>query len=81
MKQQDVATLLVIVIIAATAAFIVSGKFISPSNEKRSAHTVGALNADFPVPSSDIFNNNAINPSVRIKIAPGENNQPFAEQQ
>lgn len=79
MKQQDIAIVVAIVIFAGIASFFVSSKFITPSSEKLSAETVPPINPEFTLPSSKIFNNEAINPAVRIQIAPNENNQPFAD--
>lgn len=77
MKQQDVAVLIIIVFFAGIASFIVSSKFITPSNDKLTAETVTPIQAEFPLPDSKVFNAEAINPTVRIEIAPGNNPQPF----
>lgn len=77
MKQQDIAVILIIVFIAGVFAFIMSSKFITPSNEKRTAEKVSAITSDFPLPDESVFNKDAINPTVRIQIAPNDNDQPF----
>ena len=80
MKQQDIATIIVIVFIAGIFSFIVSAKFITPTSEKRTAETVTAITPDFALPDTKVFNSEAVNPTVRIEIAPGENNQPFSNE-
>lgn len=80
MKQQDIAALIAIVAFAAVFSFIVSSKFITPSDQKIEAEIVAPITAEFPLPSSDVFNTEAINPTVRIEIAPNSNNQPFADE-
>lgn len=79
MKQQDIATVLIIVFIAGIFSFIISSKFITPSSEKLTAETVSAITSEFPLPDKSVFNSDAVNPTVRIQIAPNENNQPFAD--
>lgn len=79
MKQQDIAALIGIVFFAVIFSFIISSKFITPSDAKESAQIVTSITSDFPMPSSDVFNTSAINPTVRIEIAPNNNNQPFAD--
>ncbi len=79
MKQQDIATILVIVFVAGIFSFIVSSKFITPSNEKLTAETVSAITPEFPLPDNKVFNSQAINPTVRIQIAPNEDGRPFAD--
>lgn len=81
MKQQDIAAIIIIVFMAGVFSFFISSKFITPSSEKLTAETVSAITPEFALPSKDMFNSEAINPTVRIQIAPNENNQPFAESQ
>lgn len=81
MKQQDIATVIVIVFITGVFSLIVASKFITPSNEKLSAETVSAITPDFQLPDDSVFNSEAINPTVKIEIAPGQNQQPFQEAQ
>lgn len=78
MKQQDIAAIIVIVFIAGIFSFFVSSKFITPSSERRTAEVVSAIDAAFSVPDKKVFNENAINPTVKIEIAPGGNEQPFS---
>lgn len=79
MKQQDIAALVAIVFFAGVFSFFISSKFITPSDQKITAQVVKPITSEFPLPSSDIFNTNAVNPAVRIEIAPNNNNQPFAD--
>jgi hypothetical protein len=77
MKQQDIAILIIIVFFASIFSFVVSNKYISPSDEKLSAETVSAIVPEFSIPDKTVFNSDAINPTVRIEIAPITNPQPF----
>lgn len=79
MKQQDIAILIVVVFFAGILSFVVSGKFINSDNKQRTAEVVSAITSEFPLPDSAIFNSDAINPTVRIEIAPNSNNQPFVD--
>ena len=80
MKQQDVAILIIIVFVTGIFAFFISGKFISPSDKKEKAEVVVAITDEFNAPSADVFNSTAINPTVRIEIAPNNNAQPFSNE-
>jgi hypothetical protein len=77
MKQQDIAMLLVIIFIAGVTSFIVSSKFITPSDKKLTAEVVTPITTEFTLPESRHINSQSINPTVRIEIAPNSNQQPF----
>lgn len=79
MKQQDIAALVAIVFIAGIFSFIVSNKFITPTDKKLTAQVVEPITSDLILPPSDVFNTNAFNPTVQIEIGPNNNNQPFAD--
>lgn len=81
MKQQDIAVVIIIVFIAGVFSFIVSTKFITPSSDKRIAEVVNPIDPTFTVPDKDVFNAEAINPTVKIEIAPSGNGQPFTDEQ
>jgi len=80
MKQQDVAILLVVVFVAGVLTFFVSSKFITPSNSKLTAETVTPITTEFILPDAKNFNDQSINPTVRIEIAPNANPQPFVNE-
>ncbi|MBA2278912.1 hypothetical protein H0V99_00500 [Candidatus Saccharibacteria bacterium] len=79
MKQQDVAVIIAIVFFAGVFSVVLSNKFISPPSSKRTAEVVQPITADFVLPSTDVFNATAENPTRLIEIAPNANNQPFAD--
>ncbi len=79
MKQQDAAVVIAIVFLAGIFSFFISATFITPSDKKLTTEVVSPITTDFQLPSSEVFNTEAINPTVRIEIAPTNNNQPFTE--
>lgn len=81
MKQQDIAIIVVVVVVVGVASYFLSSKFITPSSQNRTAHTVQPISSEFPVPSEKVFNTEAINPTVKIQISPSENGQPFSNSQ
>ncbi len=81
MKQQDIAIVIIIVFVAGIASYFVSSKFITPNKDKRVVYSVGAITSEFNVPPENVFNENAKNPTVRIRIAPNENEKPFTDAQ
>lgn len=77
MKQQDIAILIIIVFFAGIFAFVISSKFVTPSNQKLTAETVAPITSEFTLPSDKIFNINAINPTAHVEVGSNENDQPF----
>lgn len=77
MKQEDIATLIIVVFVAGVASFLISSKFITPSSEKLEAETVAPITADFQLPDKKVFNDQAINPTVKIEIGTSTNTDPF----
>lgn len=81
MKQQDIAVVIIIVFVAGMASFFLANKFFSPSTARRSAETVTAIDPTFTVPDKKYFSADSINPTLRIEIAPGDNKNPFQDQE
>ena len=79
MKQQDIAVVIIIVFFAGIFSFFISSKLIKTN--VKTAEVVTPIVSDFPLPDKKIFNSDAVNPTVRIEIAPGDNNQPFSDGQ
>lgn len=78
MKQKDILTIVVTVIVSGLFSFIICSKFIVTSKDfKQTAEIVEPISSDFKLPDSKIFNPNAINPTKLIEIGPNTNNQPF----
>jgi predicted metalloendopeptidase len=81
MKQQDIAIVLIIVFVAGLGTFFLAGKFVSPDSAKQTAETVTAIDPNFTLPDSKYFSTNSINPTLKIEIAPGDNKNPFQDQE
>ncbi len=81
MKQQDIAAVILIVGMVAVFSFVLSGKFITSGGKDKTAEVVSPIQPEFPLPSRDVFNIEAENPTVRIEIAPHTNPQPFTNQE
>lgn len=81
MKQQDIAIVIIVVFIAGVLSFILSSQFIVGNTDKLTAETVAPITSEFQVPDNKVFNPEAINPTVKIEIKPGDNNQPFTDEQ
>lgn len=74
MKRNDLAVLLVIVTFVGGLAYFVGQQFIgSKALKPVEVETARPISSEVQRPSSEIFNSNAINPTVKITI--GENNQ------
>lgn len=81
MKQQDIAAVIGIVFFAGVISFVITNKFIAPSSEKLQAQVVKPITTEFSVPDNKVFNDQAINPTKLIEIAPNSNNAPFTDGQ
>lgn len=81
MKQQDIATLIIIIFIAGIASFFLSSKVVGSSEKKESSKVVSQITPEFTLPDNKIFNENAINPAVKIIVGQDPNSQPFVEAQ
>lgn len=78
MKKSDVALLILVVAVSIAISFFIGqallGKSIAKSVE---VETAEPISADIVEPSSRIFNADAINPTVPVKIGDTTNQQPF----
>lgn len=69
MKKTDIAMIVLIATISVMVAFFVTQSVIgSPSNETVKVKTVEKITAEVTEPDPAIFNENAINPAVKIEI-------------
>lgn len=80
MKQQDIAILIAIIIVAGAISFFISGKFVNPADQKLKSEVVSKISPEFTPPTDKYFNNESINPTVKIKVGPNDNLQPFSNQ-
>lgn len=77
-KQSDLATLILVISISLVASFFIGNALINtPENRSSEVEVVSPISPDFVQPSTDIFNDNAINPTETIKIGNSNQNQPF----
>jgi len=81
MKQQDIAALIGIVVFTGALTYFVTTTYITPKNERLKAEIVSEIKSEFPLPSKTQFNDQSINPTRRIEIAPNNNDQPFSQSQ
>jgi hypothetical protein len=79
MKKNDVAVIVLIVILAAVVAYFVSSAVIgTPENDPVKVEVVTPINETFQAPDSRIFNEKAIDPTVEIKGGSEASKQPFS---
>ena len=80
MKSKDISLVVVVGIVSAVIAVLVSSVlFSSKADRQQTVEVVEPITADFMTPSNDskYFNNDAINPSQTITIGESTNEQPF----
>lgn len=81
MKQKDFAMVAVVAIVSGVLSIILSGMFLTPSDDrKQSVEVIQPLSADFERPSKDYFNKDSINPTKTIEIGDDSNEKPFEDQ-
>jgi len=81
MKKNDIALLVLIASITLVISFLlVKALFGEPQSQQTKVEKVEAISATIESPSSKIFNNDAINPTVVIQIGDPSNQQPFGGQ-
>jgi hypothetical protein len=78
MKQKDIALIIVVVLISAIFSIVVSkAVFASPKNRQQKVVVVQPISSDFPMPDSDYFNPNSLDPTELITIGNSTNPSPF----
>jgi hypothetical protein len=81
MKKSDIAVLVLIVSLTLVISFLlVKSLFGEPQNENVKVEKVEPISASLVQPSANIFNREAINPTVVIQIGNPANQQPFTWQ-
>ena len=81
MKKSDIAVLVLIVSLTLVISFLlVKALFGEPQNENVKVEKVEPISASLVQPSANIFNRDAINPTVVIQIGNPANQQPFTGQ-
>ena len=78
MKQKDIALIIVIVFISGVISYILSNMLITNSdNRSTEVEVVEAISSDLTEPSTNYFNEKAINPTQLIQIGDSDNPQPL----
>ncbi len=78
MKKSDWALIVLIVAVVGIAAyFIVNALVPPPTKDLQKAETATSITTVVAEPSDQIFNSNAINPTVKVKIGDQGGQQPF----
>ena len=79
MKRSELFIIIAVVIASGLLSYVVCNSLIVPKKSKvQTAETVTAITDEFDLPDKSVFNDQAINPTKLIQIAPGDNGQPFA---
>jgi hypothetical protein len=72
MKKTDLAMVVLIAAISVAAAYFITQAILGDTaSEPESVKTIDAISTDITEPSSEIFNQDAINPTVEVQITPG----------
>lgn len=78
MKKNDIALLVLVVSISLVASYFILNKLLgNPSEDTKAVEQVPKISAKVPEAPDTIFNKNAINPTVQIKIGNPSQQQPF----
>ncbi len=78
MKQKDIATIIIAVVISAGISFFLSGKvFAPPKARMQNVEVIPSITNDFPTPDTKYFNSSSIDPTQLIQIGNNNNNNPF----
>ncbi len=78
MKKSDWAAIILIVALVGIASYFVVGALMpSPSENPQSVPIATEITSDIVEPSKEIFNADAINPTVRITIGNQSDERPF----
>lgn len=78
MRKNDIALIVLIVSVSLVATYFVARAIIGePKNDLVQVEVVEPIAPDIVQPSPQIFNKDAINPTVNIEIGNSANEQPF----
>ena len=78
MKRNEVALLILIVSISLVLAYFLGKAIVGePGANGAQVEVVEPISADVSEPSARVFNNQAINPTVQVKIGDSSNQSPF----
>jgi hypothetical protein len=70
MKKSDIAMIILIAAASSLIAYFVASSFISVGgqNHSQKVKTIDAIDSSIVEPSTDVFNKDAINPTVAVPI-------------
>ncbi len=68
MKQSDVISIVAIAVFAFVVSYLIVGMFMNPDDAKVSFKKVNPIDITVRMPDPELFNTNAINPTVEIYI-------------
>ena len=78
MKKNEIAIIILMFSLTAVAVYFTFGALLpTPGKEEVQVETAEKIEPTVAVPSKDIFNTEAINPTVKVKIGSQSNQQPF----
>jgi hypothetical protein len=78
MKKTDIALLILVVALSGLITYFIANSLMGSSKQLSATVTVvEPITSDIKLPSSSVFNANAINPGVQIRIGDSSNQQPF----
>lgn len=78
MKKSDIALLILVVSVSIAVSFFIGQALLGKSIAKSvDVETAEPISADIVEPSASIFNKEALNPTVQVKIGDTTNQQPF----
>lgn len=81
MKKSDLASLILIISISFTLAYLIGNAiFNSPESRSTEVEFVNPYETEIITPSQDIFNENSINPAEQINIDEETTDNPFVEE-
>lgn len=76
MKQKDIATIVVVALIAGIMSFVITGMVFGKQSElKTEVEVVEPISAELPEVDNRYFNENSINPTQIIRIGSNQNNE------
>ena len=80
MRKNDLALIVLIVSISLVISyFVIKAVLGSPKSQQATAEAVEPITPGLTTPSPQIFNRDAINPTVVIQIGNPSNQQPFTQ--
>lgn len=78
MKKNEIALLILIIAISVGIAYAIGQSIFGKATTKPvDVETATAISSEIDSPSAAIFNENAINPTVPVRIGDPSNQQPF----